>query len=186
MSSGEILINGTNIKHFTQNSLRSKIALVPQRTFIFNDTIANNIIYGESYDKNRLRESIQQADAGFIYDLDDAEETLLDEFGANLSGGQRQRIAIARAIYKQPDIYIFDEATSALDNTSQEHIKQTIKKLCTNKIVIIIAHRLSAIEYADKILLFRDGNIIASGSHDELKDNATFQGFIQKDESQNK
>ncbi|VAY86343.1 Phospholipid-lipopolysaccharide ABC transporter [hydrothermal vent metagenome] len=177
-SSGEVLINGQNIKNYNKASLRSKISLVSQSTFIFNDTIANNITYANTYNKERLKKAIKQAYCEFVYDFELGIDTILDEYGSNISGGQKQRIAIARAIYKNPDVYIFDEATSALDNESELFIKQSIKELAKNKIVILIAHRISSIEYANKIFLFRDGEIVASGNSKDIKTNKFYLQLV--------
>ena len=167
-SHGTILVNNVDIKNLTQTSLRAKISLVSQRTFIFNDTIENNIIYGHKLDKGKLETAIKQAHCDFIQTLPSTEQTILEEFGTNLSGGQRQRIAIARAIYKQPDIYIFDEATSALDHTSEQYIKQSIKELAKNKIVFLVAHKMSSIDFANKIFIFESGKIVASDNYNNI------------------
>ena len=173
-SRGAVLLNGSDIKSFTQTSLRAKISLVSQRTFIFNDTIQNNIIYGHSLDYARLQDAIKQAHCDFVQTLPSKEQTLLEEFGTNLSGGQRQRIAIARAIYKQPDIYIFDEATSALDNNSEQYIKQSIKELAKDKIVFLVAHKMSLIDFANKVLIFESGKIVASDNYNNIVNSPAF------------
>ena len=157
-SSGEVLFNDLNLKNYTQQSIRDSIAVVTQRTFIFNDTIAFNVAYGLDFDENRVIESLKKAFAwDFVSSLEDSIYTKLDEFGANLSGGQRQRIAIARAIYKNPQVFIFDEATSALDEKTEELIKQTINNLKKDKIIIIVAHRPSTLSLATKIINIEEG-----------------------------
>ncbi len=166
---GKILINGTDNKAFTLTSLHQKIAYVTQRIYIFNDTIAANVAYGEEIDEKRVIETLQKAYAmEFIEKLEDGIYTLLSESGDNLSGGQRQRIALARALYKNPDILILDEATSALDNKSEALIQQALQKLKSEMITFTVAHRLSTIEHADTILVFQNGEIICRGSHNDL------------------
>ncbi len=166
---GEILVNDENINCYTQNSLRSHISIVSQRVYIFQDTLAANIAYGQDVDTARLEEAIKLADASsFVENLSEGVDTMMEEFGSNLSGGQRQRIAIARAIYKHASLILFDEATSALDNESEQRIQSALESYTKDKITITVAHRLSTIEKADKILVFQAGKIVASGSHDEL------------------
>jgi len=168
-SAGNILLNDTDIKAFTLRSLHKKIAYVTQRIYIFNDTIAANVAYGEEIDEKRVIEALEKAYAmAFIGKLDDGIYTLLSESGDNLSGGQRQRIAMARALYKNPDILILDEATSALDNKSEALIQKALQELKSEMITFTVAHRLSTIEEADTILVFQEGKIICRGSHETL------------------
>jgi len=168
-SSGKILINNSDTKDFTLTSLHQRISYVTQRIYIFNDSIAANVAYGEEIDEKRVIKALQKAYAmEFIEKLEDGIHTILSESGDNLSGGQRQRIALARALYKNPDILILDEATSALDNKSEMLIQQALKELKSEMITFTVAHRLSTIEDADTILVFQDGEIICRGSHDEL------------------
>lgn len=168
-SSGIININNTNYKDFTLTSLHQKIAYVTQRIYIFNDSIAANVAYGGKVDESRVTEALNKAYAmEFIDKLEDGIHTLLSESGDNLSGGQRQRIALARALYKNPDILILDEATSALDNKSEALIQQALHELKEEMITFTVAHRLSTIEDADTILVFEDGKIICRGSHTKL------------------
>jgi subfamily B ATP-binding cassette protein MsbA len=168
-SSGEVIVNGTNIKEFTQDSLKYHISLVTQRIYIFQDTLASNVAYGQEIDEKRVIEALKLADASeFVSNLDDGIYTMMEEFGANLSGGQRQRVAIARAIYKHSSLLLFDEATSALDNESEKRIQKALNEYTKDKITITIAHRLSTIEHADKILVLQKGKIVACGNHKEL------------------
>lgn len=170
-TSGNILLNDTSIKDFDIKSLRENISIVTQRVYIFNDTIASNVAYGYEIDEIRVIEVLKQAHAyDFVMKMKKGINTILDEFGTNLSGGQRQRIAIARALYKNPQILILDEATSALDNESESIISEVIQEVSTNKITFIIAHRLSTIKNANKIAVFKDGEIIGLGSEKELLD----------------
>lgn len=166
---GAISLNHQNLKSYTQNSLRNQIAAVSQRVYILQDTLAANVAYGSEIDEERVKDSLQKADAfEFSSALSEGIYTVMQEFGANLSGGQRQRIAIARAIYKQASLLILDEATSALDNESEKRIQGALNAYAQDKITIIIAHRLSTIEHANVILYFEEGQIIARGTHNEL------------------
>ena len=189
-NSGEILINGTNIKEFTQDSLKRHISLVTQRIYIFQDTLAANVAYGQEIDEVRVKNALVLADAwAFVELLEDGIYTKMEEFGSNLSGGQRQRIAIARAIYKHASLLLFDEATSALDNESEKRIQDALDTYTKDKITITIAHRLSTIEHADMILVMQKGKIIASGKHNELLQSCEvyqrLAGKLQKDISKN-
>ncbi len=168
-TSGNILLNDTSIKDFDIKSLRENISIVTQRVYIFNDTIAANVAYGYEIDEIRVIEVLKQAHAyDFVLKMKKGVNTVLDEFGTNLSGGQRQRIAIARALYKNPQILILDEATSALDNESESIISEVIQEVSQDKITFIIAHRLSTIKNADKIAVFKAGEIVCMGEEKEL------------------
>ncbi|MBL0686322.1 MAG: ABC transporter ATP-binding protein [Sulfurospirillum sp.] len=169
-SIGKININGTNIKEFSLQSLRDSIAIVTQRVYIFHESVATNVAYGQSVDENRVIDALKKANAyKFIEELPEGIHTILDEFGTNLSGGQRQRIAIARAIYINPKILIMDEATSALDSKSEKKITEALENLIKNKITFVIAHRLSTVQKANKIALLQQGKIVALGTNEELK-----------------
>jgi len=168
-NSGEILINGEDNRSLSLKSLHNKIAYVTQRIYIFNDTIANNIAYGEEMDRPRVIEALKKAHAlEFVDKLDNGIDTLLSENGNNLSGGQRQRIALARALYKEPSLLILDEATSALDNKSEVLIQKALEKLKDDMITITVAHRLSTIENSDTILVFKGGEIVCRDTHENL------------------
>ncbi len=168
-TSGKIMIDGENINSYTLGSLRSKVAVVSQRVYIMNDTVAANVAYGEEIDEDRINEALKAAHAyAFVKHLPNGMHTVLEEFGANLSGGQRQRIAIARALYKKPSILIMDEATSALDNESEAEVMKATAEIAKERIVILIAHRLSTVKSASKIALFKDGRIVCQGSEEEL------------------
>jgi len=169
---GSISIDGINIEDFELNNLRSHIALVSQHVTLFNDSIANNIAYG---DKEVTREQIEQAAkmahvTEFTEKMEDGLDTEVGENGVLLSGGQRQRIAIARAILRNAPILIMDEATSALDTESERAIQDALAKLMKDRTSIVIAHRLSTIENADKIVVMEQGEIIEQGTHQELID----------------
>jgi len=171
VSEGKILINGKNIKDYSIKELRDKIAYIPQTIHIFNDTIAANIAYGKKIDEEQVKVALKKANLlDFVENLPNGIYTKLQENGSNLSGGQRQRIAIARALYTKPDVLILDEATSALDNKSEAIIMKTIENL-KDKLVFIVAHRLSTIENADEILVFKNGQIKCIGKKEELLEN---------------
>jgi len=169
-SRGEITINEKyHLKDLTLSSLHQRVAYVTQRIYIFNDTIAQNVAYGQEFNRERVIQALKKAYAlEFIEKLEDGIETMLSENGNNLSGGQRQRIALARAIYKKPDILILDEATSALDNKSEALIQKALEEMKPNMITITVAHRLSTIENSDAILVFKNGEIICRGQHQDL------------------
>jgi subfamily B ATP-binding cassette protein MsbA len=167
---GEILIDGINIQDVTLQSLRQNIALVTQQVTLFNDTIANNIAYG--LDSVRDSEILRAAENAFVMDfvnkLPLGLDTLVGENGVRLSGGQRQRIAIARAMLKNAPILILDEATSALDTESERTIQLALDSLMKHCTTIVIAHRLTTIENADRILVMENGKIVEMGTHTQL------------------
>ena len=169
VSGGALMINGHSITSYTLPSLHQRIAYVTQRIYIFQDTILANVAYGGEIDEKRAVEALKRAYAwDFVEAMEEGVHTVLDEFGVNLSGGQRQRIALARALYKNPEILILDEATSALDNKSEKAIQKALESLKKEMITFVVAHRLSTVEKADIILLFEKGEIIARGSYEEL------------------
>ena len=183
---GVIEINSMNLKSYTLKSLHHKIAFVTQRIFIFQDSVEANVAYGMPLDKNRVIEALKQAQAwDFVEKLDNGVLTELDEFGTNLSGGQRQRIALARALYKDPEILILDEATSALDNKSEKAIQIALNNAKDKMITFVVAHRLSTIEDADTILLLENGEIIDRGTYAYLYENSrAFQELANKTKEQ--
>lgn len=173
-SHGSIKINAHPITELTQHSLRDHIAVVSQRVYIFQDTLAANVAYGHEIDEERVIEALKSADAlEFAQSLSEGIYTPMEEAGTNLSGGQRQRIAIARAIYKKASVLILDEATSALDNETERRIQSALEEYTKDKITILIAHRLSTVEHADTILVLKHGRIVAQGSHQELLEKST-------------
>jgi ATP-binding cassette subfamily B protein len=169
---GEILIDGNNIADIQFETLRDRIAYIPQETFLFSGSIYDNLTLGiDDVDMDRVVEAAKLAQAHeFINDLPLRYETVLEENGANLSGGQRQRLAIARAILKNPDILILDEATSNLDAMTEEALDNALDKLTENMTTIYIAHRLSTIQNCDQIYVFEGGKIIEQGTHESLCD----------------
>ncbi|WP_281650811.1 ABC transporter ATP-binding protein [Helicobacter bilis] len=168
---GKILINNYDLKDLSQESLRKNISIVTQRIFIFHGSIASNVAYGMEIDEEKVIDALKKAQAyEFVSQLDDGIETILDEFGTNLSGGQRQRIAIARAIYKNPDILILDEATSALDEETEESIKDALATLQKDKILIVVAHRPSTIELAQRVVQMSEGKILNIWTQQEYQE----------------
>ena len=167
---GSISIDNNNIKDIDITSLRSLMGIVTQETFLFNDTVKANISYGvESIGYDTIKAAAVAANAhDFIEKLPDGYDTVIGERGVSLSGGQRQRVAIARALVKNPPILILDEATSSLDTESEKKVQQAIEKLMRNRTVIVIAHRLSTVHNADKIIVLDKGKIVDQGSHQEL------------------
>ena len=171
---GHILLDGVDVNEFTLTNLRKHIGIVSQNVTLFNDTIFNNIAYGElkdrSVDQVRAAAKIANADE-FIEDLPDGYDTHIGDDGVMLSGGQRQRIAIARAVLKNAPILILDEATSALDTDSERHIQAALEQLMKGRTTFVIAHRLSTVEKADRILVLEKGLIVEQGTHEQLLGN---------------
>jgi subfamily B ATP-binding cassette protein MsbA len=167
---GYIYIDEVDIRKFDINSLRSKIAVVSQNTFIFNTSVWNNIAYGTpTATEAEIKEAARLANAlEFILEMPEGFDTQLGDRGVRLSGGQRQRIAIARALLKNPQILILDEATSALDSVSERLIQESLEKLSVGRTVIAIAHRLSTIAKADKVVVLEQGKIVEQGAYQEL------------------
>lgn len=167
---GQVLIDGVDLREFEINSLRRKLAVVSQDTFIFNTSVRNNIAYAiEDPDEAAIWEAARLANAlEFIQEMTEGFETQLGDRGVRLSGGQRQRIAIARALLRNPDILILDEATSALDSVSERLIQESLEKLSVGRTVIAIAHRLSTIIRADKVVVLDQGRIVEQGGYQEL------------------
>lgn len=170
VDSGALTIDGHDIRDVTQKSLREQIAIVSQQTILFNDTIKNNIAYG---DPDRPMAEISAAAKAahaldFINAFPDGFDTLIGESGARLSGGQQQRISIARALLKNAPILILDEATSALDTESEREVQTALENLMQNRTTFVIAHRLSTIRNADRIIVIQEGRIVEEGRHEEL------------------
>ena len=171
LDSGDILIDGTSIRDFTLESLRNNISLVSQDVVLFNDTIANNLAYGRlrGCSEEKLREAAEAAYIlDFVDDLPAGLNTMVGDRGVLFSGGQRQRIAIGRALLKDAPILILDEATSSLDTQSERRIQDALSVLMRNRTTLVIAHRLSTVEKADKIIVLDAGRIVESGTHSEL------------------
>ena len=167
---GEILMDGVNIRDIDLETYRSSIGYVQQEPMMFRDTVFANIAYSKP--DATVEEVIAAADIanahGFIEKLPDAYDTMLGERGVGLSGGERQRISIARAVLKNPNILIFDEATASVDSETEHLIQEAIERLISGRTTIMIAHRLSTLSKANKIIVVDGGEIIEFGSHDEL------------------
>jgi subfamily B ATP-binding cassette protein MsbA len=170
VSQGAVLMNGRDVRDYSLKSLREQIGLVSQETVLFNDTVANNIAYGQQQaSRDAIEEAARKAHAhDFIMQLPEGYDTIIGERGLRLSGGQCQRLAIARAMLRNPPILILDEATSALDTESERQVQAALDELMAHRTVFAIAHRLSTIAHADRIIVLEKGEIAEQGSHEEL------------------
>jgi ATP-binding cassette, subfamily B, bacterial MsbA len=170
VTSGSIQIDGHDLRDVTLTSLRSQIGVVTQETVLFNDTLRNNIAYGQPDVSQKEVEAAARAALAhdFILELPAGYETVIGEKGVRLSGGERQRIAIARALLKNAPILILDEATSALDSESEALVQSALQNLMAGRTVLVIAHRLSTVRRADRIAVLEDGAIADIGSHEQL------------------
>ena len=168
--SGQILMDGVDIRKYTLDSFRKQMGIVTQESILFNDTISHNIAFGiEDPQEDMVISAARIANAhDFIMQTPDGYQTIIGERGTKLSGGQRQRLSIARAIMKNPPILILDEATSALDSESERLVQDALTKLMSHRTSIVIAHRLSTIQYADEIIVIDKGEIVERGSHESL------------------
>ena len=169
VKNGEILIDGINVKDLKQENLRKLMALVTQQTTLFNDTVSNNISLGKAGNQQEIENAaILAFAADFIHKMPEKYETNIGDNGTKLSGGEQQRLSIARAIYKNAPILILDEATSHLDSNSEKLVQDALQNLLKDKTAIIIAHRLSTVQFCDEIMVLKEGNITESGTHQEL------------------
>ena len=170
VTNGSIMIDGQDIRHITRSSLRSAIGIVPQDTVLFNDTILYNLAYGRP---DATQEEIEAAAriahiTEFITQLPEGYQTVVGERGLKLSGGEKQRVAIARAMLKRPRILVFDEATSSLDSKTEQAIQETLGEVAKHHTTLVIAHRLSTVVDADRILVMEGGRIVEQGTHLDL------------------
>ncbi|MCX6210427.1 MAG: ATP-binding cassette domain-containing protein, partial [Bacteroidetes bacterium] len=170
VTNGEILVDGINIKDYSLESLRGKISIVTQEPILFNDTIANNILFGNpTATMQQIEEAAQVANAyNYIVKKDEGFDTNIGDRGNKLSGGEKQRLTIARAVLKDAPILILDEATSSLDTESERLVQEAINKMVQNRTTIVIAHRLSTIRHADEIIVLNKGEIAERGTHETL------------------
>ena len=170
---GEILVDGVNVKDYTQEFLHNKIGYVSQKAVIFSDTVSNNVSYGDNGKPKATEEEIKKAievaqGKDFVEKMENGYETLMAEGGTNVSGGQKQRLSIARAIARNPEIYIFDDSFSALDYKTDSVLRKELKKYTKDATTLIVAQRIGTIMHADKILVLDDGKCVGQGSHKEL------------------
>jgi subfamily B ATP-binding cassette protein MsbA len=170
-TSGKVSIDGHDLRFVTLESLRGQIGVVTQETFLFNDTIAANIGFGRpGAAQGEIEDAARAANAhAFILEQTQGYQTRIGDRGARLSGGQRQRLAIARAILKNPPILILDEATSALDTESERAVQEALDRLMARRTTLVIAHRLSTVQHADKIVVLEEGKVVEQGRHEELQ-----------------
>ena len=170
VNSGSIMFDGEDIKNASLASLRNNLGIVSQEVVLFNDTIRNNIAYAQpNKDESEIRKAAEAANAlEFIEKTQDGFDTVVGERGVKLSGGQKQRLAISRALLKNPSILILDEATSALDTESEKKVQKAIESLMKDRTALVIAHRLSTVQNADKIIVIEKGVVVENGSHSEL------------------
>ncbi len=176
VTSGEVLIDGINVKDYTQEFLHNKIGYISQKAVIFSDTVQNNVAYGnngkEKITDEKVKKAIEVAQAKeFIEKMENGYETLMAEGGTNVSGGQKQRISIARAIAREPEIYIFDDSFSALDYKTDSVLRKELKKYTKNVTTLIVAQRIGTIINSDKIIVLEDGKCVGQGTHKELLKN---------------
>ena len=172
VSEGQILIDGRDIRDVTMESLRAQIGIVTQQTILFNDTVRNNIIYGdvEKTEADVIRAAKAANAHHFIMNLPDGYDTVIGEQGTKLSGGERQRISIARALLKDAPILVLDEATSSLDTEAEIEVQEALENLMKGRTTLVIAHRLSTIRNADRIVVLVNGEIVEEGTHEALLD----------------
>ncbi len=170
---GEVLVDGVNVKEYSQQSLNNKIGYVPQKAVLFRGTVSSNIAYGDNgkndYSESEIKKAVQIAQAtDFVEEMEERYQSSISQGGANVSGGQKQRIAIARAICRKPEIYIFDDSFSALDYKTDRILRSVLKQETAGVTSIIVAQRIGTIMDADKIVVLDEGNVVGIGTHKEL------------------
>ncbi len=175
---GEVLVDGMNVKSYTQYALHNKIGYVSQKAILFSGTVASNVAYGENGADAPQQEQIEQAvrtaqAEEFVTNMTDTYHGYVAQGGTNLSGGQKQRLSIARAICRQPEIFIFDDSFSALDYKTDRILRETLKKDCASATKLIVAQRIGTIRDADQIIVLEEGKIAGMGTHEELMQTCT-------------
>ena len=169
-TTGSITYDGTDIKTFDVGSLRRGIGYLTQNAMLFNNTVRENLTYGLGFEPSdeQIRDALERAYAGFVYDLPQGIETMLGERGVRFSGGEQQRIALARVLLEDTSLLILDEPTTALDSESEKYIQDVLASLHGHKTIIVIAHRLATVIQADQLLVIEDGRLAERGTHEEL------------------
>ena len=173
---GEVLVDGINVKEYTQEYLHNKIGYVPQKAVMFNGTVSSNVAYGDNGKEKATEEQIKKAvevaqGKEFVEKMDDKYESHIAQGGTNVSGGQKQRLAIARAIARDPEIYIFDDSFSALDYKTDSVLRKELKKYTKDATSLIVAQRIGTIMNADQIIVLDNGVVVGKGTHKELLKN---------------
>lgn len=178
---GSILLNGQNLKSLSQKEIKEHISYVPQKAWLFSGTIADNLRYGnEDATEGKMYHALEVAQASFVEELEDGLQTRVAQGGINFSGGQKQRLAIARALVKKADLYIFDDSFSALDFKTDANLRKALKEEIKDSAVLIIAQRINTILNADQIIVLDDGKVVGIGTHKELMENCTIYQEIAK------
>jgi ATP-binding cassette subfamily B protein len=177
VSEGSVLIDGVDVREYTQEALHNKLGYVPQRAVLFTGTVSSNVDFGDNgrergtaeEREEEIRRAVEIAQgAEFVEQMEDQYEAHIAQGGTNVSGGQKQRIAIARAVYRKPEIYIFDDSFSALDYKTDRVLRSVLKKETSGVTSLIVAQRIGTIRDADKIIVLDEGNMVGMGTHDEL------------------
>ena len=173
VSEGQVLVDGVDVRYYTQEALHNKIGYVPQRAVLFTGTVGSNVDYGDNGKEKGTQEDIRRAveiaqGADFVEGMEGKYDARISQGGTNVSGGQKQRLAIARAIYRKPEIYIFDDSFSALDYKTDRVLRSALKKETAGVTSLIVAQRIGTIRDADRIIVLEDGNMVGNGTHDEL------------------
>ena len=176
VTEGEVLVDGTNVKEYKLEALYNKLGYIPQRAVMFDGTVNENVAFGENgkekTTKEKIKEAIQIAQGkDFVENMDEKYDSHIAQGGTNISGGQKQRLAIARAIAREPEIYIFDDSFSALDYKTDSILRKELKKHTKNATSLIVAQRIGTIMNADKIIVLDSGKVVGEGTHKELLKN---------------